>query len=480
MLALLFLNSCVSNNDEKLPFVTLDGAENMLISEYRIVVSRLSSGEVIEAVRGLCADIEEHTGVASVLSYDDELSYISDGTWVIYVGNVDVLLVRDLIGNMRTDDYMCRSYDKETVIGGRSDSATLQAILRFTKEILPVSDNRHLIPTGGGFEHRGVYSIEKLYIGNASVRDFEIVTDSLFDTEAINTAYSLRRKISDSFGYWLNVRIGSRSETGRGIYVTRDEKCENGRAELSCSENGVILRAKDGQGLEKISDTFMDLLMSDADTDIQNPHIPDSLYVPYGETKCALALSLFSYLPIYGSMEENTLFKDTVYRYSPDVLLGGGVIKENGNIISNLLDSYRCLVQDGGIALSSEKASVEKQKTELRDGVMCEVYCVKSGTLEFLLVYISGRAEEPIDLELEALVGNTPIPVIAVSYTEKGEGVTVTSSEQQYFEKVIDVACGSYKNAFSFVCYTDVSRLLVTDSGECDIYGIKRLTVAVR
>ena len=480
LLSVLFLNSCVSNNDEKLPFVTLDETNNAIVSEYRIVVSRTASGEVLEAARELCSSIGEQTDVDTRLSYDDETVYVSDSTWVVYVGYVDTSAVRDILRNMRSEDYICRSYDRETIIGGRSDGATLNAILRFKNEILPVSDRFRLIPEGGGFEYKGEYSLNTLYIGDASVQDFEIVVYSAQDTEVIDTAYSLRQRISDTTGYWLDVCIGSRSKTGRGIYVIKDSECQLGRAELSNSKNDVILRAKDRKGLEKIADTFMNLLTSDSDKVIQKPNIPSALYVPYGEISCDLALSLLSYLPIFGSMELNADFKNTVAEYSPDILLGGAVTDEKRSIISNLLDNYDVLSADGGMALGGENINIERIKTEQYREVLCDTFYVKHGALEFMLVYLSGKATENISIELENIVGNTPLPIIAVSYTEGGEQVSVTHAGQPYFDTVISSDCSFYKRGFSFVCHTDVSRLSVTDGGDCDTYGIKLITIAVK
>ena len=479
LLSVLFLNSCVSNNDEKLPFVTLDEANNAIVLEYRIVVSRTSSGEVLEAARELCDSIGEQTGVETRLSYDDETVYISDSTWVVYVGNVNTSAVRDILRNMRSEDYICRSYDRETLIGGRSDDATLTAILRYKNEILPVSDRFRLIPEGGGFEYKGEYSLKTLYVGDASVQDFEIVVHSAQDIEVIDIAYSLRQRISDTTGYWLDIHIGSRSKTGRGIYVIKDSECQLGRAELSNSKTDVILRAKDRKGLEKISDTFMELLISDADKELQKPNIPNALYVPYGEVSCNIALSLLSYLPIFGSMELNTDFKNTVAEYSPDILLGGEVSDENVRIISNLLDGYDSLSADGSMALVADNINSERLNTERYGEILCEVFYVKHGALEFMLVYLSGKATENINIELENIVGDTPLPVIAASYTE-GAQVGVTQAGQPYFDTVISSDCGFYKNEFLFVCHTDLSRLSVADCGECDSYGIKLITVAIK
>ena len=287
LFSVLFLISCSSKNVEELPFISLGSDDKTLITEYRIVASRASSGQLLSYAERLCEELGDKTGVSSKLSYDDEYFPVSDGTWIVYIGNVDVTIVKDHLRLMRSDDYTCRSFDRVTVIGGRNDSSTVIAIERFIEEILPVSNEYRPIPEGGGFDHFGSYDAERLSVGGTSISEFEISVTSVDDVEAVALAYELRNELSDTFGYWLDVRTGKRSETGRGIYIGTDKTCADGRGELSFSGNDIFLEAVDKAGLEKLTDVFLQLLKSDGDTGILEPIIPEHIYVPHGYAWCA-------------------------------------------------------------------------------------------------------------------------------------------------------------------------------------------------
>ena len=95
-----------------------------------------------------------------------------------------------------------------------------------------------------------------------------------------------------------------------------------------------------------------------------------------------------------------------------------------------------------------------------------------------MLVYLSGRVTENICIELDATVGDSALPVIAVSYTDGGGEVVFSLEGQPYFDIVTDTECRFYRENILFVCYADLSRLSVSDEGECDAYGIKRMTLS--
>ena len=478
-LAALSFTSCASKNDEDFPFITVSDEENTLISEYRVIVSNTASGEVLDGARILKDKIMEQTGVEVFLNYDNESIIVRDGAHVIYVGYVDYPAVRDRLRNMRSLDYICRSFDDHTLIGGRSDEATVAALERFTEEILPASDSSRLIPEGGGFEFTGEYSVDELYVDSLNIRDFEIIVDNALDHSAVDFACSLRDRISEAFGYWLDVRIGEDTDSGRCIYVLTDSKCQGGRAELERSEKGITLKAADRTGLARIVDTFLSLLSADGTAGTLKPSIPNSFYIPYGNTECAVGAAVFDFLPNISTPAACANLKKDILEISPDILICGNVSGTDAEILRESLNGYNNSSEDGEILFYLKEVSFSRISMKNFNGTLCHAASVKCGELEFILIYTSGNANQDVVIDVREIVGETPLPVVAVSYMPSGVDVTFESREQPLFEKVVDIRSELYKKSVSYVCYTDLSRLSVTVEPWDNMFGLKAIRVTI-
>ena len=118
--ALLLLTGCSAAVNEELPFIPL-GEEVEQVSEYRVIISRSASGEVIDKAEALCDGIEAQTGVATLMFYDDETLLYREDSCEIIIGETSRTVSRVLLRGMRRDDYICATEGTRTVIGGRSD-----------------------------------------------------------------------------------------------------------------------------------------------------------------------------------------------------------------------------------------------------------------------------------------------------------------------------------------------------------------------
>ncbi len=479
LLTVLFLVSCASKNDEDMPFISLGSDDKMLITEYRLVVSRSASGELLNAAEELCKALENKTGVESKLSYDEEYFPVFDGTWLMYIGNVDMTESRDRLRSMRSEDYICRSFDRVTVIGGRNDSATVIAIERFIKEILPVSDEYRPIPEGGGFDHFESYDTESLTVGGASISEFEISVTSFDDTASVKLAYELRRELSDTFGFWLDIRVGSRSETGRGIYIGTDRDCREGRGELLFSGNDIFLKAVDTVGLEKLTDMLLQLLKSDGSNGAVEPSIPEHIYVPYGDTTCGIAFASLKYASSLNSVYGYSVLGNMADIHRPNVILLGEVDDSNSKLFTETLYKYESAISLNMGAFLDKNTSMERISVSNKDGLFYEVLSVKCGELEFIVVYISGEARVEVTVDVFDIVGETSLPVVAIAYTKDDTPITLTHSKLPFFEEMLRGGVTLFTEDCSYVCYADVSRLTVIESGANERIGYTQVTVAI-
>ena len=479
-LAALFITSCASKNNDEFPFVSIGGEESEHThehAEYIIVISASASGEISQKARILANKINERTGAAVALAYDNNEIPTTDSTRLVYIGNVDVFAVAKKISQMRSLDYTCRAFENFTLIGGKGDRATLTAIDRFINEILPVSTEQMLIPEGGGFDFTGKYEVDSLFVDGVSLGDFAIVVDSVSDIPAVDVAYSLRDKISEDFGYWLDIRVGNIKSTENYIRVLTDSKCQSGRGVLERNEKGIVIKAADRTGLSKVADNFLIHLSSDGVSGALKPSIPKNLYVPYGDTKCTVAATFMELLPTLSSPLAATSIKNSIEAFSPDVIFLGETDDKVRQILSNSLNSYTDLGASGGRVFGVRDMTVTRLVGNVVSGAMCEAFLIRYDELEFVIVYVSGGSGGEVMIDIEQLLGENPLPVVALSYTQSSTRVSFKS--RGYFEQITEQEGVLYGKATRYSCHADVSRLSVVVDSWVNSYGFNAITVSI-
>ena len=503
LLTALFLISCSSNNIDDFPFVTVGGSDDSEATEaetvyeytkYRVIISRLASGELSNISRLLCEKIQENTGVYTTLCYDDEYSKGAEGEWAVFVGNVDIDRVKEVIRPMRSKDYICRSFEDKTLIGGKNDSATVTAVGRFIDEILPVSDAHRLIPEGGGFEYFGEYTVEGLYVEGVSIGDFDIVVEDDRDIPALRIAYALRDKISETFGFYLDVKHKKEAELGKNICIYTDSKCQVGRAELQYAENNIVLKAVDSTGLSKMTDTFFELLCSSGMSGELRVTIPKNLYSYYGDAsfneneqgatdhgvgQCKLVFTVMDILPEIDSPLALTELRETVTEYSSDLLLFGKGSGSDGEILEENFREYRNISDELGCAFVGSDIVCVRKAVDDKGDLLCDVFSVRCGEAEFLLVYISGSTEDDMVIDIAELTGETDLPTVAIVYTENIGNITLVDSCHSFFDKVSESSSDIYGKAVSYKCYADVSRVIISDENSDNKFGIEAINISV-
>ena len=481
ILLALIITSCSANNGEEFPFVMVGSdteAETGAYSlKYKVVVSASASGEILDNARDLAVQIGNATGAETTLVNDSAVGVIYENTHLVCVGYVDIRTVRERLSPLRTLDYICRTYGNVTVIGGRSDAATLTAVGRFINEILPVSDTQRLIPDGGGFEFIGEYSVDSLCVDGTDIRDYCLVVEHSYDSAAVDIAYSLSEKIAESFGFCLDIHMGSRPDDEKYIYVLTDGQCKHGRGVIERTERGIILRAADATGLWRVSDRFIGLLTSCGEAGSLSVNIPNTLYVPYGNTECTLAVTLFNALPDAPSPSFYTSLNKSVLGYSPDMLFCGALSDTERIALEEQLSGYVAESSDMGSSFAKNNIKVSKVASYTEAGLLCEAYNVECGELEFVLIYVSGSASDEIVINTDSLIGETSLPVIAMSYTT--EEMTVSFEGRDFIEKVAHQSGEIYGKAVTYSCYADMRDLLVVEDEWVNDYGFCAVKVSL-
>lgn len=494
----------MSNNVEDFPFVTVtsggeeESGDSETVSEYskyRVVISRLASGELTSVSRLLVDGIREKTGVYTTISYDDEYKRSADGEWVIFVGNVDIDGVREVIRPMRSGDYICRSFEDKTIIGGKHDEASVTAIERFIEEILPASDAQRLIPEGGGFEYSAEYRVSGLYIQSVSIADFDIVVENNRDTAAQAIAYTLQNKISEVFGYWLDVKHGRDNDLGKNICIYTDNTCQAGRSELQYVGYNILLRSADSEGLNRAAEGLFELLCSSGTSGELNVTVPSLLYFYYGNTppsetegedsdynstlECSIAFASADILPSIDSPSAAATLRETVLGYSSDLSFFGKCGEDDVEILRESFGNYQKVSGGTGCVLTKNAELCLWQSAKEYGSLLCEAFLISDGRAEFLLVYICGKTEEDIQIDISEFMGNRQLPIVAVTYTEGGGELTLISSRHGFFEMAVKDDLNIYGRSAEYRCYVDTSRVAVSDVGNENKFGIKAISISV-
>ena len=161
-----FVNAVLSNVAEgyatldiKAP-ISITYSNDALLSDYRVIVSALCSSELTARARELSQLIEQKTGKKCHFYFDTNVTSEDNSTLDIYVGNVNSSYTKAEFVAMKRDDYVCKRYERVIVLGGHSDTATLNAIEKFISEILVSSNAECLMSIDDGFSYEHAYALE--------------------------------------------------------------------------------------------------------------------------------------------------------------------------------------------------------------------------------------------------------------------------------------------------------------------------------
>ena len=477
LILLLVLSSCGGNENESFPFVSFVGDDNIVITEYVVVISSDASADVTNAAKDLCERLEDQTGVDTKLVYDSESISAGEDMWQILLGNTKLQASKERLRQMRSEDYTCRSDGRCTVIGGRSDKSTLTAIERFIAEILPVSDEFRPIPNGGGFDYKGIYETECLKIGSAEVSSYEIIVRSVSDSFAVEMAYVLRDKISECFGYYLDVIIGH-SSSGRGIYLSSLSEIPNGRAEFEFSGNDIFLSSADKAGLERVSDIFVELLATKGTEGVLESDLPSRLYIPDGNTDCEIGTLSLGLGETMNSLSRYTELVEVLSDKTPDILLCGDNFDSDGfELLDSALPTLSGVGEQG--ILANDKAENEFIGKYEKDGAVAFIYRISVGNAELLLVYLSVEGSGELEVDISEIVGETPLPIVLMAYSYEDCKLTIDNKDYPFLSAAMSDSMTVGGKKVSFTCYADMSCFEVSESISNSSLGYKQINISL-
>jgi hypothetical protein len=182
-------------------------------------------------------------------------------------------------------------------------------------------------------------------------------------------------------------------------------------------------------------------------------------------------------LPDSASPSFYTDISDCILGYAPDIFLCGELSDNEEIIIGEPLREYTSVCSDNGSAFVQNNVTVSKISEYKESGVLCEAYAAVCGELEFVLIYVSGRAEGEIEVDIDALVGESALPVIVMSYID--DPTKVSFKGGAYIEKVAQKRGKIYGKDAVYTCYADTRGLLVVEDSWKNDYGFCAIKVSL-
>ncbi len=225
--------------------------------QYLIIVPAECTSELSLLARELSAAIEEKTGVECDYEYDSVAINTNKDRVDILLGNTNRRISSEALKDFKNDDYICKFIDDTIVIGGVSDAATVVAVERFMKEILPNATEYALMADDAGFEYYGKYMLSDVVLCGYDARDYVMVFS---DADAQLMCLSLRSLIAKQSGIYLEVSAGEAAINGqKEIYLDIDST-----APAACAKRvgeDIYLLGKDTYSLSVAISSFYNMLL---------------------------------------------------------------------------------------------------------------------------------------------------------------------------------------------------------------------------
>lgn len=278
----LLLSSCANSsggiNDHSLYISNATSAEAQQKTDfYFFIIPKDASASLVQSANGLCEKFCAENGVSARVYFDDEPLPTYNNPRFILIGDTAYASSHKAISDLKRDDYVCLSIGKDVVIGGKSSSATILAIERFTKDVLPYFDGESGISETSSFKFFAEYPRKNITINGYSLSDYTFVYPSEDSMSEMALAYLLREKLSDICGAYPKVVSDKEAdETDRLICVGNCFGDTQEGSQIIYQGKSVKIFASSKNVLAKAADTFIKVCESSKDLTLINKMVIDS------------------------------------------------------------------------------------------------------------------------------------------------------------------------------------------------------------
>lgn len=457
---------------------------------YRIVLPTDATAELAIAARELAEQIATQTESSVTVRYEHEEDCYKGEACLVLLGCVE--RVEAEMRLFKRDDYVCRmNENREILIGGRSESATLAAIARFREEILPAASNLALMHENAGFTHLEEYAVEHFSLNGFELQEYRIVAEGE-DNTLLSLARWLRDEIAEQSGYYLSV-LDEESFDGNGrALILRIEPTHStlGQACLMPTQNGLALQAEDSYGVSIAVSAFADELSEAVLDSSRTLELERERALPYEKGGWELAMLsaehllptdelpvLRSILDLIATRDADCFFvepvpQDLVRHFEENL-----TVRKVSSVDTGETDAVVCC-QD-----KAERICLKTVDGSREDGLTVSVWQVGEGDdcLRFLL--LGGRLMQDTELDPSEYLGEDASAVMIVAQVRTGEFSLSLSGARTYglellFEEHYQATPSAEE--IDFFAYGDPNRIRVEVDERGDALGYRSVFVERR
>lgn len=222
------------------------------------IIPKDASPVLIESAKALCEKFSTENNVKAQVYFDNEQLPIYKSPRFILIGDTAFFSSHKAIAHLNRDDYVCLSIEKDVVIGGKSNSASILAIERFTNDVLPYFDGESGISAASSFEFFAEYPHKALTINGYSLSDYTFVYPSENTMKEMEIAHFLREKLADKCGAYPKVISDKEADrSNRLICIGNCFGETRTESQIAYEGNSVKLFASSQNALAQAADSLL-------------------------------------------------------------------------------------------------------------------------------------------------------------------------------------------------------------------------------
>lgn len=269
-----------NTNDHLLYLADTEDATSLEKTDFfYFIVPKDASAKLVQSSKELCESFCSANDVRAQVFFDNEELPVYKNSRFILLGDTAHPSSQKAISHLKRDDYVCLSVGKDVIIGGKSNSATLTAIERFEKEILPYFDGESGISEASSFEHFEKYEKEDIKINGYSLSDYTLVYPSENTMREAELTYLLREKLADICGAYPRIITDKEADvTQRLICIGNCFKETRDEAQIVCQGNSVKLFASSSNLLAKGADILIKSSKDSTEVTLREQTVIDQIY----------------------------------------------------------------------------------------------------------------------------------------------------------------------------------------------------------
>ena len=277
--SLFILTSCSGANYDIFDELGKYETESQEEPRYNIVIRGDASSKVKELANMLSDSIASAGGRDCIVSIDTEDYYdFYYSTYRILLGYTAESSSRMYMLSLNRDDYICKYHGDDLILGGKSDTAVENAVIRLIQNIEIIEDSARRISEENCFLVRHRYEISRAQINGIDIVEYTFVCAGDFKTADAKFVERLRELISNKCGAYPDINYdGKRVGGKREIILSYDNEIED--VIIKVDREDVIILANESCGLSFATLKFYELLFSDVENGEAKISLTEEIFV---------------------------------------------------------------------------------------------------------------------------------------------------------------------------------------------------------